>query len=154
VDDRDDFLPRRDPLPQSDRNWSNIATWAVAAIAIAVFLSAGGAWLASRPVPRGVEVLIPAESAAHPATVHVTGGVTNPGVYALSPDARILDAIESASGLINPELSHGLNLAQVVADGQQINISDGGGLTLIGGVASGRSQDGRIDLNTANASLL
>jgi hypothetical protein len=51
-------------------------------------------------------------------------------------------------------LSHGPNLAQVVADGQQINISDGGGLTLIGGVASGRSQDGRIDLNTANASLL
>ena len=80
MDDRDDFLPRQDSLPRSGRDWSNIATWAVAAVAIAVFFSAGGVWLASRPVPRGVEVLIPAESSAQPATVHVTGGVTNPGV--------------------------------------------------------------------------
>ena len=42
----------------------------------------------------------------------------------------------------------------MVVDGQQINISYGGDLTPIGGIASGRSQDGRIDLNTANAKLL
>jgi competence protein ComEA len=49
--------------------------------------------------------------------VHVTGGVANPGVYTLPPDARVLDAIEAAGGLVDPASTNNLNLAQPVVDG-------------------------------------
>jgi competence protein ComEA len=123
-------------------------------LAVAVFFSAGGVWLASRPVPRGVEVIIPSTTVAQPAVVHVTGGVVNPGIDTLPPDARILDAIEAAGGLYDPELPHNLNLAQQVVDGQQIAIPDGTTPTPIEAITSGRSQDGRIDLNSVDAALL
>ena len=154
MDDRGDFLPQQDALPRSARNWGNILTWTVAVIAAAVFFSAGGLWLASRPVPRGVEVTLPSPIAAKPAIVHVTGGVANPGVYTLPPDARVLDAIEAAGGLVDPDSTNNLNLAQLVVDGQRIIVSDGSIPTTDNVEISGRTQDGRIDLNSANAELL
>lgn len=154
MDDRGDFLPQRDPVTRPGRNWGNIATWAAAAIAVAVFFSAGGVWLASRPVPRGVEVIIPSTITAQPAMIHVTGGVANPGVYTLPPGTRIRDAIEAAGGLLDPELPHNLNLAQQVVDGQQIAIPDGTTTTPGELITPGRTQDGRIDLNSASATLL
>ncbi len=60
---------------------------------------------------------MPSPIAAKSAMVHVTGGVANPGVYALPPDARVLDAIEAAGGLVDPASTNNLNLAQPVVDG-------------------------------------
>ena len=140
VEDSGDFLPQQDPRPRTGRNWSNIAIWAAASAAIAVFLSACGVWLASRPVPRGVEVIVTSPIAAKPAVVHVTGSVVNPGVYTLRLDARVLDAIEAAGGLLDSASTDNLNLAQLVVDGQQIFVSHSATPTIDTVIASGRTQ--------------
>ena len=116
VDDSDEYLPQQDPRQRLGHNWSNIPTWPVAAAVIAVFLSADGAWLASRPVPRGIEMTVPFPVAAKPAVVHVTDGVVNPGVYTLRLGARVSDAIEAAGRLLDSASTDDLNLAQLVVD--------------------------------------
>ncbi|NQW16838.1 MAG: ComEA family DNA-binding protein [Chloroflexi bacterium] len=154
MDDQRDFLPEREPLSRLDRNWGNILTWVIAATTVGVIFSAGGLWLASRPVPRGIEVMIPSADTSGPATVHVLGGVENPGVFTLPPGSRVLDAIESAGGLVDPSKSGNLNLAQLIVDGQQIVISEGNIPSANGLVVSTRDQDGRINLNSADSALL
>ena len=47
----------------------------------------------------------------------VLGEARNPGVYTLPPDARVLDAIEAAGGVVDPASTNNLNLAQPVVDG-------------------------------------
>ena len=54
--------------------------------------------------------------------IHVTGAVTNPGVYTLPESARLEEAIQAAGGLqaeVDPQL---LNLAAELVDGQRIFI--------------------------------
>ena len=54
--------------------------------------------------------------------IHVTGAVTNPGVYTLPESARLEEAIQAAGGLqaeADPQL---LNLAAELVDGQRIFI--------------------------------
>ncbi|MEO8556829.1 MAG: helix-hairpin-helix domain-containing protein [Actinomycetota bacterium] len=100
--------------------------------------------------------------------VHVVGQVRHPGVVRLPPGARVLDAVKAAGGATSSaDLNH-LNLARVVADGEQIVVpkpgeSPTGGLPGVGGAGSGStgqgstgvgSAGGLIDLNTADASAL
>lgn len=54
--------------------------------------------------------------------VDVSGSVEHPGVYGLSDGARIQDAIEEAGGPLPKADLGALNLAQVVIDGQQIDV--------------------------------
>ena len=56
--------------------------------------------------------------------VHITGAVQSPGVYRLSTDARIQDAIEKAGGTTASADVHRLNLATKVRDGQQICVPE------------------------------
>lgn len=51
--------------------------------------------------------------------VYVIGAVANPGVYRLSPDARILEAVEMARALPEADLER-INLAQKVEDGDAV----------------------------------
>jgi competence protein ComEA len=53
-------------------------------------------------------------------TVHVVGAVARPGVYALPAGARCADAVAAAGGLLGPADQSAVNLARVVADGEQI----------------------------------
>lgn len=53
--------------------------------------------------------------------VHVTGGVSKPGVYQLPADARIIDAINMAAPLGEADLDS-LKLAARVVDGQDIYV--------------------------------
>ncbi|MHB8273776.1 MAG: helix-hairpin-helix domain-containing protein [Dermatophilaceae bacterium] len=101
--------------------------------------------------------------------VHVVGQVRRPGVVRLPPGARVLDAVQAAGGATSSaDLNH-LNLARLVADGEQIVVPKPGESILTGGVpglggagvgASGQglsgvgSVGGLIDLNTADASAL
>jgi len=56
-------------------------------------------------------------------TVDVAGAVTNPGVYALPGNARVIDAIKAAgNSLAGTDLSD-LNLARIIRDGEQIYVS-------------------------------
>ncbi len=100
--------------------------------------------------------------------VHVVGQVRHPGVVRLPPGARVLDAVKAAGGATSSaDLTH-LNLARVVADGEQIVVpkpgeSLTGRLPGVGGAGSGStgqgstgggSVGGLIDLNTADAAAL
>ena len=56
--------------------------------------------------------------------VHVTGSVKSPGVYYLSTDARVHEAIEKAGGVTDRADLHSLNLAAKIRDGQQIDVPE------------------------------
>lgn len=76
--------------------------------------------------------------------VHVIGQVRRPGVVELPPGSRVLDAVEAAGG-VRPGTVVTENLARLVVDGEQINISGQSS-------SAGGSDDGRVSINSANAS--
>ncbi|AOZ72930.1 hypothetical protein BK816_06185 [Boudabousia tangfeifanii] len=53
--------------------------------------------------------------------VYVSGAVKNPGVYAIKPKGRIIDALKSAGGPKAEAELNAINLAAILEDGQQIN---------------------------------
>ncbi len=52
--------------------------------------------------------------------VDVTGKVRRPGVVVLAPGARVVDAVDAAGGATRGADLTGLNLARVLADGEQV----------------------------------
>ena len=58
--------------------------------------------------------------------VHVLGAVKRPGLVELAAGARVQDAIEAAGGLRPGARLGDLNLAQTLADGQQLVIGQTG----------------------------
>ena len=53
--------------------------------------------------------------------VHVTGAVSNPGLYHLPPGARMNDAVEQAKPLEEADLN-AINLAELLVDGKPVKI--------------------------------
>jgi competence protein ComEA len=90
--------------------------------------------------------------------VHVAGRVRTPGVVRLPPGSRVLDAVEAAGGADDGVDLSGLNLARLVADGEQVlvGIAPAPGGTGIDGPPGGPATPGTgpIDLNSATADLL
>ena len=90
--------------------------------------------------------------------VYICGEVINPGVYELSGDSRICEAVDAAGGFTeNADREH-VNLASKVSDGMQITIynrEEAASLPAdnasVGGNAgkSGTSGSGLVNLNTA-----
>jgi len=75
---------------------------------------------AQRPMPIG-----PISSQNAPVAlvrVHVAGAVRKPGVYSLSADARIYDAVQKAGGAAPDADPNALNLAAFVEDGGKISV--------------------------------
>lgn len=54
--------------------------------------------------------------------VHVCGAVKKEGVYELSPDARVVDAIRAAGGCTKKAASFGINQAEALNDGVQVYV--------------------------------
>lgn len=54
--------------------------------------------------------------------VHVCGAVKREGVYELSPDARVVDAIRAAGGCTKKAASYGINQAEALKDGVQVYV--------------------------------
>lgn len=54
--------------------------------------------------------------------VYICGQVNNPGVYLVEKDARIYQVVEAAGGMTKKAKKNYLNLAEMVTDGQQIEI--------------------------------
>src|SRR3990172_13257303 len=85
--------------------------------------------------------------------VHVDGAVSKPGVYEMSADSRVSDAVSAAGNLAdNADMSR-VNLAAKVADGQKIyipNIGEGVGV----GEAGVEGVQSLININTATESQL
>ena len=125
---------------------------------IAVLASAlstsGSTATASQPVssPRTVHTATPTGADAPTAFVHVIGQVKNPGLYELAAGSRMVDAVAAAGGLTATADQTSLNLAQVVADGQQIVVAVQGAAPVA--AASGAAAGATVNINSADASAL
>ena len=99
--------------------------------------------------------------------IHITGAVKTPGVYQLKSTDRIVDAIKIAGGETEEANLDYINLAALLKDGQKIivpskiynengeeinkNIDDNAEAMYS---SSSGSMSGKININTANASML
>lgn len=95
------------------------------------------------------------ESSTQQAYVHIAGCVVNPGVYAVSGDARIYQVVEMAGGFLEEADIQYLNLAQPVKDGDKILVyskEETEGLTAQG--SQEQTDDGLVNLNTASKETL
>lgn len=154
-----------DGLPSTGR----AVAWVAGAIAICV---AGALWwsgAAGAGTPAGAAGAVPRAGAdgsaeasrALPAvaatvTVHVVGEVRRPGVYELSGGSRVVDAVAASGGTLGAADQAAVNMARIVADGEQITIPrQGEGGTVAAATAPGAAaRPGKIDLNTATEAQL
>lgn len=93
--------------------------------------------------------------------VHVSGAVSNPGLYELEEGARVADAIAAAGGFSENALTDSCNLAKILIDGEKITIAsaseEGQGDAQEQFAASDGNQPGSagpININTATAAEL
>jgi competence protein ComEA len=102
----------------------------VAGVGTAIVLG-GLVWFILKPSPVPIDAYVPrvttvsaVASTVSPSiiTVHVAGAVRNPGVYRLSSSARVVDAVASAGGALRNADLESINLAQTIADTEQIYI--------------------------------
>jgi competence protein ComEA len=159
-----------------------LAAVAVIAVMVTVFM------MMRDPVPAVVSAKLPpvqmassaapkpsssvAAAAQEPVVVSVVGLVHKQGLATLQPGARIADAVDAAGGTLDGADLIGLNMAQRVADGQQIMVGIapppgepaklGSGVTPLSGGPSPSSPSatqsppvaGPINLNTATVEQL
>ncbi len=83
--------------------------------------------------------------------VHVCGRVCRPGVVMLPEGSRAWEAVEAAGGFSDDAGEAAVNLAAVLRDGERLYIPSVDESVAEPGGAAG---DGKVDLNTADASLL
>lgn len=89
--------------------------------------------------------------------VHVSGAVREPGLYVLPAGCRVVDAIAAAGGFAEDADRNAVNLARTLEDGEQLPVPrEGDAPPPAEGPPAGpaASADGRVDLNTADATLL
>lgn len=148
-----------------------------AALAVAVVLVGVGVWRfwprsAAPEVPFDDEPAVavapqPQDSAEASVVVHVTGAVMRPGVYSLACGARVADALDAAGGAVGDAAPEGVNLARILADGEQVYIptheelelsAAGGGAPIAGtltgqapGAAGSAAAGSLVNINTASA---
>jgi competence protein ComEA len=162
-----------DELPR--QRFGRMHTGVISALLILGLLTAGWLLLRARPVaiasPGEVVTMStpqPTAGTASPTAsqraaklvVHVLGAVRRPGLVKLPEHSRVQDAIDAAGGLTGRADPAELNLAQPLADGQQLVIgtrSDPAGEVRDGGeqvAGSGSSTTATLDLNRASQAQL
>ena len=128
-----------------------------AAVAVATLLI-GARWIRSgnereeatgafTGAPEGAEDL-DVERGGGELVVHVAGAVAHPGVYRLPAGSRVTDAVERAGGASRAAVPDAINLAAVLADGQQVVVPARAG-TAVAQAAGATAEDGPISLGTA-----
>lgn len=101
------------------------------------------------------------QTAAGEVVVHVAGKVRRPGVVRLPAGSRVIDAVEAAGGALPKARLASVNLARVLADGEQVRVGidatqpqqDDATLPTgtTGPLSGGASDAGIVDLNVASA---
>lgn len=147
-----------------------LACFAVAVLALGVWRfwpSAGGTMVEVLPEEVAVgsavasETTAPAQAAV--VVVHVVGAVRQPGLYTLAGGSRVGDAITAAGGVTPEAAGEAVNLARVLADGEQVFLPTkkqvAAGVVSPPGAAGaaaggGTTAGGKIDLNRATAAEL
>ena len=98
---------------------------------------------------------MPAAQEAAGITVYVTGAVQQPGVVSVAAGARTADAVNACGGLLPQADAEKVNMAQPLKDGQQIRVPEKKAAgAASGSAAAGKEEDGRVNLNTADAKTL
>jgi len=101
-------------------------------------------------------------------TVHVAGAVSNPGVYVLPSQSRVIDAVNAAGGPTRSADVDAINLASPLVDSEQIVVPRRGEKVTTPAQTSRPSSDSRgitspketdakdalVNINTANANEL
>ena len=95
-------------------------------------------------------------------TVDVEGKVRRPGIVMLPTGSRVTDALKAAGGVPHRRVLHGLNLAAVLVDGQQIVVGAAaptGGAAVAetagsGSIPTAGEATAPVNLNTATADQL
>jgi competence protein ComEA len=158
--------PRPDPLTLARLDPGRAGLRVLAALAVAIALTAGTvAWLSRPDVeplgggPSAAASFGPPSAPAAPAiVVAVTGRVRRPGLLRLPTGARVADVLNAAGGVLPGTDISFLNLARKVSDGELIVVgvtpppgaAPGGEGTGDGGARAG----GPVNLNTAGLEQL
>jgi competence protein ComEA len=98
----------------------NLNSWWLLIIGIVGGLLGAAILMLFTSQPRGEAVVLLPPPAPKPILVHVSGAITNPGVYKLHPNSHIQEAIEAAGGLLPEADTDTLNLASKLEDGEKI----------------------------------
>lgn len=117
-------------------------------------LRGGGA---ASSVPLAPATSTPAPAAPAVVLVHVLGAVARPGLYELAEGDRVVDAVAAAGGFTEEADQAALNLAQVLADAQQVQVPRVGEAPPPpppGSTAPGAAAGGPVNLNTADLAAL
>jgi competence protein ComEA len=99
----------------------------------------------------------PTTTALSVVLVHVAGAVIEPGVYELTPGARVRDAIVAAGGPTEAADWNAVNLAAVVADATRIYVPVVGEQVppdMVVGPSTASVPPGLVDVNRATADEL
>ena len=110
----------------------------------------------SHDLPEGIPItLLPAPTPA-PITVYVSGKVNQEGLYTLPSGSRVNDAIQAAGGFSADANSGGLNLAEILEDGEQIDVPELITPAVTGGKSPGQLNPSLVlvDINTASLEQL
>lgn len=102
------------------KNWGKTALNILFGVLVGL-LAAGLVLLVSSP-PRGAAIALLPPPTPSPILIHVSGAVSQPGVYTLSAGSRVLDAIQAAGGLLPEADQRNLNLAALVEDGSRVQV--------------------------------
>ena len=104
-----------------------------------------------------IQIITNEDSPRSGLVVHVDGAVITPGVYEMSAESRVSDAISASGGLSDSADMTRVNLAAKVSDGQKIYIPKVGESTndsVSSGSVSGQSMSALVNINTASESQL
>lgn len=106
-------------------------------------LVAGIIWITARQ-PSGEAVALRPPPTPAPISVHVTGAVVNPGIYALPQGSRVAAAVEAAGGFLPIADDENINLAAVLEDGARLTIAR------MDFYSTGSQSTSRVNINTAS----
>jgi competence protein ComEA len=148
-------------MPETPRHV--LAFWAVGLLAVVLlgarYLGRGG----DAPAPAAPAIKVgeqPTGGSPSHLTVDVAGAVRRPGVYRLSPHARVVDAVRRAGGARARADLSALNLAAKLEDGRQVLVpvrAPAGATAAAGGAGTavpGAAPAAPVDLNTATPEQL
>ena len=154
-------------MPQTDPR--RLAAWVAAGLILALL----AAWYLSRSRPTAVAAGEPAiatiaaagqsppsgrgaGSAGTPVVVDVSGAVKRPGVYRLTTEDRVEDALERAGGATRRADLSAINRASKLEDGRQILVPTRGkpAPTTSATAAAPATSSGPVNLNTATLEQL
>ena len=130
----------------------------VGGILVVLLLAVGGRFLLhskAPAVPPPVRVAAPARTtAAATIFVNVVGAVRRPGLYRLRDGSRVANAVARAGGVTRHAQLELVNLAALVADGEQVVVPRRGA-SAVGGVSgAGAVASGPVHLNGATLEQL